>query len=95
MFSIKKACEQNAKVALTKCKEYFIFGKGSLEWMLENLPHKIYSGFSPNDIAVRIYKDQINDLINKKLVIHKEWCEDSMKNIERYKFILMRDKQTI
>jgi len=95
VFSIKKACEQNAKVALTKCKEYFIFGKGSLEWMLENLPHKIYSGFSPNDIAVRIYKDQINDLINKKLVIHKEWCEDSMKNIERYKFILMRDKQTI
>ena len=95
VFSIKKVCEQNAKVALTKCKEYFIFGKGSLEWMLENLPHKIYSGFSPNDIAVRIYKDQINDLINKKLVIHKEWCEDSMKNIERYKFILMRDKQTI
>ena len=95
VFSIKKVCEQNAKVALTKCKEYFIFGKGSLEWMLENLPHKIYSGFSPNDIAVRIYKDQINDLINKKLVIHKEWCEDSMKNIEKHKFILTREKQKI
>jgi len=95
VFSIKKACEQNAKVALTKCKEYFIFGKISLEWMLENLPHKIYSGFSPNDIAVRIYKNQINDLINKKLVIHKEWCEDSMKNIERYKVVLTREKQKI
>lgn len=95
VFSIKKACEQNAKVALTKCKEYFIFGKRSLEWMLENLPHKIYSGFSPNDIAVRIYKDQLDDLINKKLIIHKEWCEEANNYIDKYKFILTRDKKTI
>jgi len=95
VFSINQAYKQNAKIALTKCKEYFIFGKGSMEWMLENLPHKIYSGFSPNDIAVRIYKDQLNYLINKKLVIHKYWCEDSMKNIEKYKFLLTREKQKI
>lgn len=92
VFSIKEVLKQNGIMALVKFNYYYLFGKDALSWMLSNLEHKIYRGFSPNDISIRIQNSHLLELIKQKWVIHKNWHCQSKLFLNDNKNVLLRDK---
>lgn len=92
VFSIKEAIRQNGIVALVKFNYYYLFGKEALSWMLSNLEHRIYKGFSPNDIAVRVKNFHIDEFVKQKWVIHRNWRCQARSFLDTKRDILLREK---
>ena len=89
--SLISCLEHNAIILIPKKNEFFIILTQTINKLLE-YPHKIYDRFSPNDLAIRIYKKDIEEMINNKLIIKSKWGNLSGKFIENNYNILFREK---
>lgn len=93
VFSIKEALKQEGVIALVKFNYYYIFGKNALAWMLKNLEHKIYRGFSPNDISLRINTVHLNEFVEQKWVVYRKWTTEVKSFLDSNKDVLLREKE--
>lgn len=83
----------NGEVLLVTKPDVFIFFKlEAVQWMLDNLEHKIHPKFSPNDKAVRLYN---NERINlpKASLYEKKWSSQAYEFVSKNKSILLRSKR--
>ena len=93
-FKVHKLERVVAKVEnllITKPDCYFHFKLEAVKWMLDNLEHKIYLKFSPNDIAVRIYTSDRLSL--GKLVSEQKWSSKAQEFIDVNNVVLLRTKR--
>jgi len=85
---IKRYISLNSVVCVVLEDGFYAFGKNSMDFMLKNFEHKIYKGFSPNDLSVRI---NISDLSKFPEDIKKEiWCKEVSQLIKDYSYIFER-----
>lgn len=92
VFSIQETLKNNGILALVQFKHYFLFGEKSMTWMLSNLEHKIYRGFSPNDIAIRVNTFHLDEFIKQKWILHRNWSKDTRIFLDNHQDILLREK---
>ena len=91
--SALEACiEQKAFILIPKSKFYWIFGWKTSLYFYKNFKHQIFPNFSPNDLAVRIYKPNIEQLENNKKIYKYDWLSDSIKFIKQNSKILLKNK---
>lgn len=83
--SLKRCVKHNAALLVVKHKCYYICGPERCQDMIDNFPHKIYYGFSPNDLSVRIDRKTIENYFNKS-----EWSAPSQQVINKNMDILTR-----
>lgn len=85
--SLKQCVKQFANILLPRLQEFYIFDPSKISKML-CFDHKIYPGFSPNDLAVRIPMVEIN-----KLSQPFYWNTNAKKFINSNKELLTREKK--
>ena len=67
--ALKKCLKHGVDLIVCKKNEFWVCSSSAyIKEMIEFLEHKIYYGFSPNDMSVRLTKDQIDYYFN-----HSEW----------------------
>ena len=67
-YGLKNCVKKNAAVLLLAKAEresFYIMWPDKIKLMLGNKPYEIYDGFSPNDIAVRVYADEFDKYLKK------------------------------
>ncbi len=80
---------------------YFLFKPAALEIMLDKkkyVQRKYWNettnkGFSPNDIAVRIPMGHIQQMVDDKLAIWRDWMPKAKRYIQEHLDILTREKK--
>jgi hypothetical protein len=77
-----KSCFSHDALILTVNKNwYMLFGKETIKYMLSHWEPKIYYGFSPNDPSIRIYKNEMLELVKTGKVIFREWKKELKNDI--------------
>ena len=89
--SLRSCLEHNAIILVPKKYEFFIIQTQAISKLLQ-YPHKIYDRFSPNDLAIRIYKKDIEEMLSNRYMIKSKWGNLSGKFIENNYNVLFRKK---
>jgi hypothetical protein len=71
--SLRGYVEQNAAILVPHKELYYLFYKDALVHMLKSFPHKIYYNFSPNDVSVRLYQEDVDNYIATGIAVKKVW----------------------
>ena len=77
--SLKTAIKQNAYIVIvvkSQKKGFFLLTKAKMESIIKREP-KIYSAFSPNDMAIRVYKNEFNLFLQ-----YKQWFPKALEYIQ-------------
>jgi len=102
--ALKVCTKEKGWLVVPKKNFYFIFPTRTCKHLYENYSHKIYwdfeknRGFSPNDKAVRIFSNQIDELLKQdpkkgcNPIIKKNWCKKAKDFIEVNWNILSRER---
>lgn len=85
--SFKNCIKFNGTIVtpLPDCR--LIYSPKAQKIILDRFEHKIYYGFSPNDKAVRIQTDEMEKLIEEKLVKRAHWHPKTIEEIETKDFL--------
>jgi hypothetical protein len=82
--ALKKCVKHNASLLVCKHETFWMCNSiAKIQEMMDDLEHKIYYGFSPNDLAVRMTKELI-----EYYFLHVEWCEPAQEYINVNKGVL-------
>lgn len=90
--SLKACVEQNAYMLVPMKEKFYLYLPNCCRLLLENYPHKIYEKFSSNDLAIRIFKDQINFLVKQKQILVKSWDISSKGIIKENWSLLSKER---
>jgi hypothetical protein len=90
--SLRACVKQNAYILVPKRYVFYTYSPAACAYLCRNFPHKIYEKFSPNDLAVRIYKNRIDDLIEEKRIVVKSWSPSSRIIIEQNWGLLSKER---
>lgn len=96
--SLKSCLEQNAHVLVPKKDNYYLILNKGINEILNNYPHKIYwnfktnKGFSPNNLAVRIFSEDIEKFIKEKNIAKREWKIKAKRFIQKNNETLFKEK---
>ena len=77
--------KHNGQIAVIRENYYMLFKTGAIDFIIDNVKAKIYPGFSPNDVAHRLYCDDIESLISVNLLIKYEWLEKAKDYLDKGK----------
>lgn len=87
-------CVTNKSLILVpKLTEYWVFGPKAIAVILEKCPARIWSGFSPNDLANRVWRDTIDELIDANLVWWDKWIGQAREFVQSHKNRLTQAKR--
>ena len=82
--ALKKCVKHKASLLVCKHETLWIcHDMEKIQEMLDDLEHKVYYGFSPNDLAVRMTKELI-----EYYFLHVEWCETAQEYINENRKVL-------
>lgn len=89
--SLRACIDQKANIVVPKRNHFYHYYTRTCEYLLDNFSSRIYEKFSPNDKAIRIFKNDIDELIEKKMILLKDWGKRSQFMIETNWQLLSRD----
>jgi hypothetical protein len=90
--ALKSCIKQKACIVVPRLNIYYLIPSSICESFLSKYEHKIYPGFSSNDISVRIPSIDMEDLVKEKKIMKKKWMLDAKQYIDSHKNILFREK---
>lgn len=90
--SLKSCVNEKAFVLIPKSNFYWLFDWQTCLYLIKKYEHKIIPEFSPNDLSIRIYKYEIEQLENNKKIYKYTWLENARKFIKENSNILFRRK---
>lgn len=92
--SLKSCVQQEARIIVPKRFVFYSYSVSTCKHLHDKHPHRIYwnfktnKGFSPNDLAVRVYKKEIEDFVSKRSVLVYRWPDVCRTLIEdNWKFL--------
>ena len=94
LHSLKSCIKYNACIIVPSLHSWALFPPASLEYIIEKGKPKIYNGFSPNDLAIRLYAMEISIMLADKIMKIYDWEDWESKNkIEKnWKKLFIKDK---
>ena len=93
VFCLEQCIEQGAWVSVPRLAQYYLFKPSCLEQFLNSHEHRIYRGFSPNDVSVRIPMDFINNMIHEHHAMHRTWKPRAKMFVDANQEILTRERK--
>jgi len=92
--AIKGCWDQGARILVPKSTNYWIYGKGAFEWMMDRCDSrsdiKLF-GYKP---CYRISTSLIRKMISDGLVVEREWTRPARKFISEMSHILLAERST-
>lgn len=92
VFSLENCKKKGALIVVPKSTHYFTFLPHSIERMLIEIPKTIYRGFSPNDLALRVYEKVAKRYIDNGWIKKEDWGAEALKYINKHKSVLFKEK---
>ena len=97
-FTFKVHClqqyiKQGAWVSVPRLNEYYLFSPTALQHFLDNFEHRIYHGFSPNDIAVRVQMDFTDRMVDEQHGIRRPWEPRAQMYVNKNAKLLTRERK--
>lgn len=92
--AIKGCWYQGARILVPKSKNYWIYGKGAFEWMMDKCDSRDDIkdfGYKP---CYRISMSLIRKMVSDGLVVEREWTSTARKFISNMSHILLADRKT-
>lgn len=89
--SLMQCVNESAYILVPQSQAYYLVKPETSEYLL-TFEHKIYPRFSPNDPAVRIYKNEIIDLVDFGGIVKKKWMPEASRLIAANCKELFREK---
>lgn len=90
-FSLKSCVQQNAYILVPRSWVYYLLSPRACDYIYRNYPSKIYRGFEKP--AKRIFTNEIQKLIDQKLILEKVWTEKAKSLIKANYHILFRRRK--
>jgi hypothetical protein len=91
-FSLKSCIKQKAFILVPRSWTYYLISPKGCENICQNYPSKIYPRFSENDPAIRIYLNDIQELIQQRMISKHTWTEKAKNLIKINSSILFRKR---
>lgn len=92
--ALKGCWSQGARILVPKSSRFHMFGKDAFEYLLEKLPVRtnIKSfGYKP---VVRAPTPMIEDMMEKGMIVQKEWSPKAKRYINSISHILLAERRT-
>jgi hypothetical protein len=92
--SLKECVKYNAFIVVPSVSAWVIFTPTGIEYLLGYGVSKIYPGFSPNDLAIRMYSMDVSVMLDSKAISIHDWSLDSKNKIEKnWKKLFIKEKK--
>ena len=83
------SCQKSgAFVFVPRRDGYFLFGKTSVAYMLDSYVQKVYQAFSPNDMAIRIPRADLEAMYRENRLTYRRWMPCAVEHISYHWEIL-------
>lgn len=79
-----------ARILIVRESGYYIFRPKAIEWILQEIPEKTYYKFAGNKPSHRLYKDNVDSLLQTRGLTYVKWHKKVLPELEKSKFIFKR-----
>lgn len=90
--SLNSCVQQNAHIIVPRSSHYYLIKNETIKEILKNYKHAIYEKFHKKEKAVRIFTDNIENMIVYKKIIKNKWKEKAKDFILKNYNIVFRQK---
>lgn len=93
--SLKECVKYNAFIIVPSVTAWVMFPPASLEYILGYGKSQIYRGFSPNDLAIRMYSMDVSVMLEAKAISIRNWEDWESKNKikKNWKKLFIKEKK--
>lgn len=92
--SLRNCFEKNAFLIVPRSNSYYIFSPSACKLLYENYPHKVWDNFWKGGLSVRIFSNEIENLISNKIIKKRDWTNKAKSFIKHNYSELFREKRT-
>lgn len=91
--ALRNCFEKNAFLIVPRSQNYYIFTPKTCKFLYKEYTHKVYENFVKNELAVRVYSNQIERFTKEGKITKRDWTNKAKSFIKQHYIELFREKR--